>query len=85
MFKSGSGLDIALMIDGAPEVMLDAVDLYEDFIEMPLPLCDPAHVVSTRFADLLRAVSSEPIAPYPDAFVENIYATLMEQVFDIPQ
>ena len=47
----------------APEVMLDAVDLYEDFIEMPLPLCDTAHIVSTRFADLLCEVSSEAINP----------------------
>ena len=51
------------MIDGSPEVMLDAVDLYEDYIEMLLPLCDPAHIVSTRFADLLCEVSSEPINP----------------------
>ena len=63
--------------------MLDAIDFDEDFIEMPLSLCDPAHVVSTWFTDLLCEVSSEAINPSPDTFMANVYATLMEQVFDI--
>jgi len=53
----------AFVVDGAPEIMLDAIDFDEDFIEMPLPLCDPAHVVSTWFTDLLCEVSSEAINP----------------------
>lgn len=32
------------VIDGAPEVMLHAIDLHEDLIQVPLPLCVLAHV-----------------------------------------
>ena len=63
--------------------MLDAVDLYEHLIQMPLPLRHLAHVVSTRFADLLGEMSAEVIYPETDAFVADINPTLVKQVFDI--
>ena len=66
------------MIDCPPEVMLDAVDLYEDFVEMPLPLCYLSHIVGSLFADFSSKMSSEPIYPETDAFVANIDATFMQ-------
>ena len=68
----------AFVINGAPEIMLDAIDFDEDLVEVPLPLCHLAHVVSTRFTDFLCEVSSETIYPETDTFVADINATLVE-------
>ena len=36
--------DFSFMIDGSPQVVLDAIDLHEDLIEVPLPLSVLPHV-----------------------------------------
>ena len=73
------------MVDRAPEVMLYSVDLDEDLIEMPLPLSDLPHIVGSPLTDLASKVGSKPINPESYTFMTNIYAALVEQVFDIPK
>ena len=73
------------VIDGAPEVMLDAVDFHEDFIEMPVPLSMLTHVGCTLGSDLAGEDRTKTIDPKPDAFMADIDSTLMKQVFDVAQ
>ena len=35
---------LALVIDGAPEVMTFAIDLHEDLVDMPSPVASPARI-----------------------------------------
>ena len=65
--------------------MLDAVDFDEDFIEMPLPLRYLSHIARSLLADFPSEVSSEPIDPEADAFMANVDAAFVKQVFNIPQ
>ena len=71
------------MINGAPEIMPDAIDLHEDLIEMPLPLRVLAHVRRPLRSDLAGEDWSKAIAPEPHALMANINAWLVEQVFNI--
>ena len=71
------------MINGAPEIMLNTIDFDEDFVQMPLPLCGVAHIVGSLLAYLPGEVGSKPINPESYTIMTNIYAALMEQVFNI--
>lgn len=60
-------------------------DLYEDLVQVPLPLRTLLHALRSTFADLVREVGAEAIDPVTDRFVANVDAAFMEQVFNIPQ
>ena len=63
--------------------MLNTVYLHENLVEVPLPLCHLAHIVGSLLTDLASKVGSKPINPESYTFMTNIYAALMEQVFNI--
>ena len=71
------------MIDGAAQVVLDAIDLHKDLIEMPLQLSMLAHVGGALRSDLSGEDRAKPIDPVPHAFMADIDPTLMQKVFDI--
>ena len=73
------------MVDGAPEIMLDAIDLHEDLIEMPLPLSILSHVRSALRSDLTSEDWTKAINPKPHAFMADINPALVKKVFDISQ
>lgn len=45
---------LALMIDGAPEIVLLAVDLHEHLVEAPAPVAESPHPVDALAPDLRR-------------------------------
>jgi len=65
--------------------MLDAIDLHEDIIAIPLPLSMLAHVGSALGSDLTGEDWLETVHPKPDAFMADIDPTFMQQVFDVAQ
>ena len=73
------------MVDRPPEIMRFSVDLHEHLIQVPLPLGDLTQVVGSADADLSGKYWPETIYPSPNAFVTDIHAALMEQIFDIPK
>ena len=60
------------MVDGAPEIVRLAVDLYEDLIQMPLILAKAAHPGDALFADLGGESRTESIPPVADCFVADV-------------
>ena len=66
------------MIDGAPKVVLDAVDLHEDFIQMPLPLSMLSHVGRTFRSDLSREDRPKAIDPEPYTLMADIDAPFVK-------
>ena len=73
------------MIDGAPEIMLHAIYLHENLIQVPLPLSVLTHVGSSLRPDLTREDWTKSIDPSPNAFMADIYPALVEQVFNIAE
>ena len=71
------------MVDGALKVMLDAIDLHKDLIEMPLPLSMLAHVGGAFRSDLAGEDRTRPVDPKTNAFLANVDPALMQKVFDI--
>ncbi len=64
--------------------MAFTVDLHEQFVEMPAPLAG-THAVGSTFSDLTGEHRSEPMSPEPHRLVADVDATLMQQIFDIPE
>lgn len=68
----------AVLINGSPEVMSNAVDLEENLIQMPLVAGSSTpspEAIGIRFAEL--------VAPAPDCFVANHHATCSHHLFYI--
>ena len=66
------------MVDGAPEIMLHAVDLNENLIQVPLPLGVLAHEVGAFHPDLAGEDWTKTINAGPHAFVANVDAALVK-------
>ena len=77
--------DLALMTDGAPQVMGLPVDLHEDLVQVPLPSRELSPVARSADPNLTGKHRPETVAPRPHAFVTAVYPTLTKEVFDIPQ
>jgi hypothetical protein len=60
----------AVLINGSPQIMRYAIDLEEDFVEMPL-VAGPG----TPSPQAISELAAELIAPAPDRFVAHHYAT----------
>ena len=72
--------DYAVLIDRSPEVMRDAVDLEENFIQMPL-ITDS----STPSPETGSIFFSELIAPASDRFVADEHSACRHHLFHIPE
>src|SRR6476620_9003590 len=70
--------DHAILIDGAPEIMRDAVDLEEHLVQMPFVsgTCTP----SPEASGIRRA---ELLAPPPDCFVTDHDPACRHQLFHV--
>ena len=66
------------MVDGTPKVVSLPTDLHKHLIQMPLPLWRMSHSFRSVLANLVREVSSEPIHPVADRFMENIDPALVK-------
>ncbi len=61
--------DDAVLVDRSPQIMLDAIDFQEDFVQMPL-VAGPG----AAFPQACRVQVSELLAPAPDRFVADQHA-----------
>jgi hypothetical protein len=68
--------DVAVLVDGAPEIVLPALD--PDEIHVPL-------VARTPPAQPVREVLPEAIAPLPDRLVRDFHTALGQDQFDLAQ
>ena len=72
--------DLAVLVDGAPEVLTLATNRHEEFVEMPRvadrpgPMPEPPGVRE-----------AEGLAPVPNGFVRDGDAAVREEVFDIAE
>ena len=72
------------MINCTPEVMPLSIYLHKDFIKVPLPVA-LLHIPCNSLPDMACKLRAKPVPPVPDRFIAYIHATLMKQVFYVPQ
>jgi hypothetical protein len=75
--------DFSFVVDRTPQIVGDAVDLYEDLIEVPSPFGTAPTEGDPSLLDLSREYRSESVLPKPHGLVADIDAALGEQVLDI--
>ncbi len=51
--------------------------------KVPAPIIDPPHQFGSLLTDLVREVSAKSVDSGADTFVANIYAGLVQKVFDL--
>ena len=73
------------MVDRAPKVVRFAVNLHEDFVQMPLPIRITAHLVATADPDPSSKYRAKSIPPVSHRFAADIDPTLVQQVFDVSE
>jgi hypothetical protein len=76
---------ITLVIDRLPEVVHLAVDLHQHLVQVPSALRICAHPADPIFADLCPEHRAKSVPPKPDRLVTDGDASLVLQIFDIPE
>lgn len=84
-FRHEAFQNVALVIDGSPEVVRLSVDPHEYFVEMPSPLPSGAHPLDASAPHLGGKQRAEAAPPEPYRLVADVDAPLVEKVFDIAQ
>jgi hypothetical protein len=69
--------DFALVVDGAPEGMSDAVDLYDGLVQMPAPMGQKPHSLGNPAADLGSEYRSEQVPSESHRLVADLDAPLV--------
>ncbi len=72
--------DLALMVDGAPEVLLLAIDSDEQLVEMPPPMRVGAHLLDPPPADLTGEHRAKAVPPETDWLLADVDAAYMQQI-----
>jgi hypothetical protein len=83
--RDGGLQRLALVIDGAPEVMHLAIDLHLNLVEMPPPVTKTPHHADPMPANVAGKHRAATIPPETHRLVANIDAALEEKILDIPQ
>ncbi len=74
-----------LVINSPPEIVPLAVDLYEDFIQVPAAVPEMPHRLDAIATYLCGKHSPEPVPPEAHRFMSNVDAPFVQQVLDIGQ
>ncbi len=72
------------MIDGSPEVMSFTINPDEHFIQVPSPLRIRT-MMNATLSNLCGKYRTKPVPPETNGFMADIYAPLVEYIFDLPQ
>ena len=72
--------DLAVLVDGPPEVLTLATKRHEEFVEMPRVADHPGKV-----SEPLGVREAEGLAPVPNGFVRDGGAAMREEVFDVAE
>ena len=69
---------LAFVIDGAPQVMCEAVDLHIDLVQVPAPVGQGAHAVDPLATDFGSEHRAKPVPPEPHRLVAGVDAALVD-------
>jgi len=77
--------DLALVIDGTPEVAELVVDLHKDLIQMPTPLGEAALMRYPPLSDLGGEHRAKPVPPKSDGLMADLDPALGQEILDVAQ
>ena len=75
----------AFMIDRAPEVMFDAVDFDENFVEMPTAMPECAHGCGSISTDLGSKYLTKAVPPEAYRLMCDVDSALVQEILNVPQ
>src|SRR6056297_1629700 len=75
---------LTFVVDGSPEVVPLAVDLYENLVEVPSPVAG-FHAPDAPLPDLGGELRPKPVPPEPNRLVTDLDTTLVQQILDVPE
>lgn len=75
----------AFAIQGAPEVVLLAVDPDEHLIQMPSPERIASLPMNAPLPDLRGEHRTEPVSPEPQSLVADVDAAFKQENLDLPK
>ncbi len=76
---------LSFVINGTPKVVSLTIHLHKNLVHVPLPFRECPQLLNTLSSDLGGKHRAEPVPPVADGFVADVDASLVQQVFDIPQ
>ena len=76
---------LALVVDGAPEVVRHAVDFHVDLVEVPAPVSAGPHPVHPPAPDLCREHQPKSVPPEPHGLMGDLVAPLVQKVLGVGQ
>ena len=72
--------DLAILVDGSPEILTPAANGHEEFVQMPRVADRPGPLPEPP-----RVGEAKGLAPVPDGFVRDGDAAVREEVFDVAE
>src|SRR6056297_590952 len=75
---------LTFVVDGSPEVVPLAVDLYENLVEVPPPVAG-LHAPDAPLTDLGGELRPKPVPPESNRLVTDLDTTLVQQILDVPK
>ena len=75
----------AFVVDGAPEVVPLAVDLYQNLVRRPLPVRVCTYPANPLSADLRSEHGTKSISPISKRLMADCNAALVEQALDVTE
>ena len=77
--------NLAFMINDTPKIMGLTIDLYDDVIEVPPPICGASHPANPLAANVGGKHWTETVSPEADGLVADIDTAFDDQILYIPQ
>lgn len=77
--------DLALVLNGPPEIVLHSAYFCEDLVEISSPVTERSHRLHMTPADLCGEDNSETVPPEPLRLVGDVDTAFMQQVLDVAQ
>jgi hypothetical protein len=69
---------LALLVYGPPEIASDAVDVHEDFVEVPATVGQGAHPINPTLADIRCKQRTKSVLPKPHGLMADLCAALVQ-------
>ena len=73
------------VINGSPEIMCLSIYLYEDLVQVPLPVRIRSHPTDPVSSYLSSKHRTKSIPPKPNCFVADLNASFVQKIFHITE
>ena len=76
---------LTFVINGSPEIMCLSIYLYEDLVQVPLPVRIRSHPTDPVSSYLSSKHRTKSIPPKPNCFVADLNASFVQKIFHVTE